>query len=231
MQYPELLVKPNDKMQLEFMPANEGRRYAVAVVGLRHGESVLVTAPSRNHKPMIVTEGQLFNARMLVGKDVIGFQTNLLKLNLTPFPYLHLSYPRELQRLTIRGALRVDTEEMVMVSPLSETATRRFTAIPALLVDLSNSGGRLSSNEPLGEKGSEVRLSFGLTISGERHPLNVQAIIRNQVDNPKPESTMRKYFTGVEFNELRQAQRVLLTAFLNEQVMVGYGGQAVQAAG
>ena len=227
MGHPELLLKPNDQMQLEFTPAtDDGRRYAVTVVGFKFGESLLVTVPERNGKPIIITEGQSFNARMLAGKEIVGFQTCLLKLNLTPFPYMHLVYPQELQRLTVRGAMRVETEETVMVSSVAEAAAGRLSAKPALLVDLSASGGRLGSRESLGSKETKLRLSFGLSISGDRHAFNLDAVIRNVQPNTTVDSAMRKFYTGVEFDNVPRAQRVLLTAFLNEQLLDDYGSRA-----
>ena len=56
---------------------------------------------------MIIREGQPFVARVMIGNRIVGFATTVLRSCAVPYRYLHLSYPDEMEQITVHKAQRV----------------------------------------------------------------------------------------------------------------------------
>ena len=156
---PELRLDVGDVMHLQAVSEEQGLRYAVKVIGYLPGESLLVTAPRTRAGVVLTREGQPFHVRVLVDSRVYGFTTHVLKSNGRPYPYLHLSYPRELQSVVVRKAPRAVADVIVSIRQKSrdEPATAR-------LLDISTTGARLSAPTSIGQMNDEIDIAVRLTI-------------------------------------------------------------------
>jgi c-di-GMP-binding flagellar brake protein YcgR len=207
---PELRLDVGDVMHLQAVSEEQGLRYAVKVIGYLPGESLLVTAPRTRAGVVLTREGQPFHVRVLVDSRVYGFTTHVLKSNGRPYPYLHLSYPRELQSVVVRKAPRAVADVIVSIRQTSrdEPATAR-------LLDISTTGARLSAPTPIGQMNDEIDIAVRLTIGDLEEYLRLPSCIRRvQVDAPegKPDAPLHLY--GVEFQPLPQPVRLALYAYV-----------------
>ncbi len=216
-----LKLQVGDIVQLQHVEPEKEGRYAVTVIGFLPGESLLVTMPRVNGKVRFIREGQSFAVRLLRGSHVHGFMAKVLQTAVKPYPYLHLSFPKEVESIAVRNAERVETrlpaEARNTRMPDTEEYWRTIT-----IRDLSASGARLESGNPLGEAGEMLQLRFQLLVCGVEEDLNVAADIRNVVLRGKGEAEGgQRYSTGIEFHLLNRFQKVLLHDYVLEQRLKG----------
>lgn len=219
-----LPVEIGDNLQLQFFGTNEDARYYVKVIGYLQDKSLLITAPHVNGKLLTVREGQRLAGRLLAGSDVIGFTSSILRLCGRPYPYLHISYPHDMQAITVRKAARVSLTMKGVVRRCDDGNADDSTAaaLPVVVDDLSTSGARLVTNEFIAEKGDLVNITIRVKVAGVEEDLNLVAIIRN-VREEETEDGNTQLLHGVEFQFTDRSQSVLLHAFVYEY-LASHGG-------
>ncbi len=202
-----LKLQIGDVVQLQHISPDRDDRYTVSVIGLLEGESLLVTAPSKKGKVQFFRDGQKFAVRMLRGSQVYGFMTAVLKSSVKPYPYLHLSFPKEIESITVRNAERVVTSiPAAACNTLYSGEKRHWQAV--VIKDLSTSGVRLESVQSLGKKDETIKLSFKMEVCGSEEDMDLIATIRNS--QPRGSGSERVYCTGAEFHDLERFYKVLL---------------------
>ena len=217
-----LKLQVGDIVQLQHVEPEKEGRYAVTVIGFLPGESLLVTMPRVNGKVRFIREGQSFAVRLLRGSHVHGFMAKVLQTAVKPYPYLHLSFPKEVESIAVRNAERVETRLSAEARNTRMPDTEEYWRAIAIR-DLSASGARLESVNPLGEAGEMLQLRFQLLVCGVEEDLNVAADIRNVVLRGKDsdEEGGQRYSTGIEFHLLNRFQKVLLHDYVLEQRLKG----------
>jgi hypothetical protein len=219
-----LPVDVGDNLQLQFLGANDDARYYVKVIGYLQDKSLLITAPHVNGKMLTVREGQRLAGRLLAGSDVIGFTSNVLRICGRPYPYLHLSYPHDMQAITVRKAARVSLtmKGVVRRCEEGEAVDTASQALPVIVDDLSTTGARLVTNEFIAEKGELVNITIRVKVAGVEEDLNLVAIVRN-VREEETEDGKLQLLHGVEFQFTDRSESILLHAFVYEY-LASHGG-------
>lgn len=200
-----------DVLQLQFAPPSDVQdRFATTLIGFMPGQSLMITTPRRQGKPILVREGQTFTVRMLQGSNIFGFIARVLKVSLKPFPYLHLDYPDEVETAVVRNAPRVATEIQATVSrPLEGDTTEQRV----LITDISSTGARLVHSQQLGKVGDLIQVTHPIPVCGGEDILKVMGKIRN-VRKLESKENAGHYIHGVEFRGLTRFQVVLLCAYV-----------------
>lgn len=214
-------LEVGDVVQLQVISPEKDDRYAVTVIGYLPGESVLVTAPTIGGKVQFIREDQRFAVRMLHGSNVYGFVAKVLQVAVKPFPYLHLSFPDEVESITVRDADRVETEIPALVRN-TNLPDKQGSWQPVFIRDLSTTGARLESVIPLGREGEMMRIRFQLEVCDAEEEIDLLADIRSQIfqsssDNAKDQ----RYITGTRFHTLNRYQKILLHDHCLEQRLIG----------
>lgn len=192
-----LALTPGDPLQIQ--PAEgSSERYMVKVVGHLAPLSLLVTAPQVNGKLLFVREGQVFLVRGFIGQDALACRTRVLKTQLSPFPYLHLAYPENVQLMRIRKSVRTQVDVVVAIRGSQGTSAGRIG-------DLSLDGAKIVSAAAFAERGEEVNLSFRISPGGMEIYLNVTALVRTFQREQEG-----VWATGVEFTGLSEQDRLAL---------------------
>jgi c-di-GMP-binding flagellar brake protein YcgR len=190
-------------------------RYAVRLIGALPGASLVITAPMVDGKVQIVREGQRFNIRVLKGERVLGFVSQVLVAALKPYAHLHLEYPSQFEQIVVRNASRVTTDLPVDArntqEPDDEASFRRAT-----IVDLSETGARLASAEPLGRAGERLYLRLALTVGGAEESLALIGEIRSVV---RHQDGGEGVYTGLAFRALNRFQQLLLHAWVTRRLL------------
>jgi len=207
-------------VQLQHEGPGDSQRYVVKVVGYVTNGSLVVRIPSVNGNVQIVREGQRYTVRMLSGENVVAFVAKVLQTSMRPYPHMHLEYPRELEQIVVRNAVRVDTKEACKVR------NTRQEDIPinyrdADIVDLSESGSKVASRIPLGEVGDILQINFRLEILGELEELSVFGELKNLVEKIEQNKKGRGllHVAGVQFNEPSRFQQICIHAWVMERVV------------
>jgi c-di-GMP-binding flagellar brake protein YcgR len=208
-----------DVLQLQFAPPSDIQdRYATKLIGLMSGQSLIITAPRKQGKTIMVREGQAFTVRMLQGSNIFGFVARVLKVSAKPFPYLHLAYPNDVETAVVRNAPRVSTEIHATTSkPLEGDTTEQAV----IIADISTTGARVMHSQQLGEVGTVIQVTHPIPVCGGEDILKVMGMIRN-VREVTQEKGRPVFMHGIEFRGLTRFQELLLCAYVSGGIVKDY---------
>jgi c-di-GMP-binding flagellar brake protein YcgR len=214
-----LRILVGDKLQLQKVGAESGERYSSAVIGFLPGESLLITTPLVNNKPILVKDGQQFAVRMVQGSYIQAFVAKVLHNALAPYPYVHLSFPEDVERIEIRNADRVETDVPVLAKN-SKLADEQGNWKQASIKDISATGSKLESMSKVGEEGDIVVLRFKLHICAQDEEMELKTRIMHleEPDNVGADE-WGIYTYGSKFEEHGRLERVLIQNYVLEQLM------------
>ena len=207
-------LMPEDTLQLQPLLEGQTERYTVRVIGIMKPRSVLVTAPLVDGKLIFIRDGQTFLIRAFSGLNVCAFKAKVLKAQLQPFPYLHLSYPDNVQAMRIRKAMRAPASIIVAVHESEEG--RQVGA--GKMVDISVGGAKLFSSMMLGRKDQTLWLSFKVKLGDMEEYVKTPAIIRSLGEEEDEQGKPMKAF-GIQFGELTQAQRLIIMNLVYQHLL------------
>jgi c-di-GMP-binding flagellar brake protein YcgR len=180
------------------------------------GQSLIITAPRKQGKTIMVREGQAFTVRMLQGSNIFGFVARVLKVSAKPFPYLHLAYPNDVETAVVRNAPRVSTEIHATTSkPLEGDTTEQAV----IIADISTTGARVMHSQKLGEVGTVIQVTHPISVCGGEDILKVMGMIRN-VREVTREKGRPVFMHGIEFRGLTRFQELLLCAYVSGGIIV-----------
>jgi c-di-GMP-binding flagellar brake protein YcgR len=226
MQEDILKMQVGDVVQLQrIVPEKEQEsRYTVTVIGFVPGKSILVTAPVIKGKVQFVLEDQRFAVRTLRGSNVIGFVATVMHTAVKPYPYLHLSFPEEVESIAVRNAERVETNMPALVKNTKNPDETHHWQ-PALIKDLSATGARFESFTHLGENGERLQIRFKLEVCNAEENIDLVAKIRNHtLITSGTDAGGVLYSTGTEFHMVNRFQQVLLHDHILEQRLQAHLG-------
>lgn len=193
-------------------------RFNVRLVGMQEGGSVIVSAP-RGSRQGNVRPGSRFTLRLIAGNWICAFETRLLCVVNEPYAQWHLEYPQHLDVQRLRQRTRVPVALQVAIEPMQTQAGAERVA--ALCTDIHQSGACVESDQPLGEVGQSVYLSARVNVGQGDYQILTPAVIRNRVQ--REASPYAVYAHGVEFNDLDEDTRLILTGFVYQQFLVETG--------
>ena len=153
---------------------------------------------------------------MLQGESVMGFEVQVLQVYNAPYPHLPLTYPKDIESIVVRNALRVSAEVQAVarnISEGSEGAEHRVT-----FVDLSMTGAKLVAERPMGVTGDTLHLSFEVDVAGKPEKLTLLGIIRNLAVRDR-QQIEQGYNHGIQFGTINRYQQVLLHGWVLQRMV------------
>lgn len=201
----EVKLMPGDALQLQQMMDGQHERLTVRVIGVMKPKSVLVTAPVLDGKLIFVREAQPFLVRAFSGLNVCAFKTKVLKAQHTPFPYLHLAYPDNVQVMRIRKAVRAEVQLITAI--YDQEGGKQIAA--GRIMDLSVGGARIVSSTPFSEKDKAIFLAFKVKLDEIEEYVQTPATIRT-ITQEEDEAGRMTTVVGVQFESLQQNHRLLI---------------------
>lgn len=207
-------LMPGDALQLQSLVEGQTERLTVHVIGVMKPKSVLVTAPSVDGKLIFVRDGQTYLVRAFSGLNVCAFKCKVLKSQLQPFPYLHLSYPDSVQAMRIRKTMRAPAS--IIVAAHQSEEGRQIGA--GKLVDISVGGAKMLSPMQLAHKGDSLWLSFKVRLGDMEEYVKTPVLIRSEGEEDDEQGKRMKSF-GVQFGELEQSQRLIIMNLVYQHLL------------
>lgn len=198
-------LMPGDTLQLQPLLEGQTERFSVSVIGVMKPKSLLVTAPMVDGKLIFVRDGQTYLVRAFSGLNVCAFKARILKSQLQPFPYLHLSYPDSVQAMRIRKAMRAPANIIVAVH---DTEDGRQSGA-GKIIDLSVGGARMYSPMKVGVKDQTLWLSFKVMLGDMEEYVKTPAVIRAVGEEDDEQGKHMNVF-GLQFGDLTQSQRLII---------------------
>ena len=200
----QIRLDPGETIQLQEQEG-AGERHNVRFIGFVRGRSVLVSHPVQGDKLIYVHEGQCYLVRAFSGVSVCSFNTRVQKVCLTPYPYLHLTYPHSVRAVRLRKAPRVPVDIVIAIH--EEEGGRLMGS--GRIVDLSLGGTRIHAPNHFGERDVRVFISFKAKLDGVEQIVTAPAFVRSQREETDDKGRPVKV-TGVEFGELTPTQRLVI---------------------
>lgn len=200
-----LSLVPGDTLQLQPLLEGQVERWSVRVIGHLKPRSLLVTAPSVDGRLIFVKDGQTYLIRAFSGLNVCAFRARVLKSQLQPYPYLHLSWPDSVQSLRIRKSMRAPAG---IIAAVHEERDGRLIGAGEI-VDISIGGAKLVSAARLGYRDDTLWLSFKVRLGDMEEYVKTSAHIRATGEETDEQGqTVQTH--GVQFGELGQPQRLII---------------------
>ncbi|PRC91505.1 flagellar brake protein [Solimicrobium silvestre] len=184
-------------------------RFVVKLIGYIKGKSVLVTAPVIDGKYILIRDNQTFVVRAFQGKKAFAFTVTALKSVYTPHPYLHLSYPKQVNSSVIRHDARAAVKIIASVSFLNPVRTAAAT-----LLDLSMGGTSGIIKQAIAEKKETGTITFKINVVGNEGLLSLDFIVRSIA--PTEEGDGYRY--GFEFLNVPAQHKLILSAFVHQTI-------------
>lgn len=201
-----------DVLQMQGV-ADGALRHAVKLLGYAKGRSVMVTPPMVDGAYAIVKQGSAFVVRFFSGKNAYAFPAHVLKMSNTPFPYLHLSYPKEVRGMRVRRAQRAGVRLIASVSDMYEALHS------GVLMDISKGGALLAVRSVIGDVGDRIGLKFRVQFDDIDQFVHVWATIRSVRNNPDPDNGALAIHHGLEFAEVQGSDKLVLAAYTNQKLI------------
>ncbi len=186
------------------------------VIGYLPEHSVLITMPENGEVSSVISVDTECILRYLHRTSVAAFRSSVTAVATRPYPHLHLRYPAQIDRVTVRRAERVRSSIPARVRPAGDAPAG--DAIPATLVDISTEGASIVAEQPLGSRGARLLLHFVLTFSGMTRDMEVGAVFRNEGRGPSTGARATAGGAGVEFVDLGQDEKIFLSGFVYEEM-------------
>lgn len=195
----------------------EGKRHQATFIGLVPGRSVLVTTPMLGeNRPLLIRKEQTVVCRFFSHKVACAFRSQVRHICTTPMHYLHLGWPSQVEVGAVRNSERVIANVQVSIVNQSDTSWERsFGAI----VDLSTTGARIESVEPVGAVGEQILISGKVVVGHVTRLISIEAIIRAELDKFELPNSTASY--GIEFKFVSDIDFLALQAFVKGQIARG----------
>lgn len=214
----KLHLNIGDVLQFHFLNDELKRRYSAKLIGYVHSKTLLVTTPIIDGKVILAREGQSVVARMLSGNNIYCFTTKIACACTRPYAYLHLNYPRDMEKIVVRNAVRANTEIPVAVFKMDPSDEQETKPYRGTIKDISTSGAMLCSEHNFGKAGDQITIRIRFSIANITEELNLTSVIRNVRRNADAEGQV-KYCLGIEFQLLDQHETILIHGFVYEQIL------------
>ncbi len=212
----ELNLAVGDTLQFQYYPCKpaDEERFYVRVIGFLDGQSIITTTPSAQGSSLKVAENERFAIRLLTGNSVQAFVASIIKKAVTPYNYIHLSYPTELESKIVRQAQRATTKIIATVQNEEEGKSDIKTK-SALISDLSTAGAMIESAEEIGEVGDTITTLARIKVADMEDYVNLSGIIRRIIPKNDDED---KFKYGIQFQTLEDRDKLALHGFVYEQI-------------
>jgi c-di-GMP-binding flagellar brake protein YcgR len=220
-------LEVGDSLQLQFVNETSGNRHYVKVLGCYPGRSIIVGTPQVGGRIMLVRQDQTVIVRLMIGNDVVGFNSTVLRSCARPYPYLHLAFPKELQSSSVRKALRVSLDNVVSIRRLrhDDQPDREHSAFAGRTRDISTTGALLSSNGRLGSVGDRLSMAMQVSVAGFSEEIRLHATIRNTTVLTATDEAAGTLY-GIEFDAPERREAILLHGHVNQTILQHMGKMA-----
>lgn len=212
----QLRPLPGERLRVESRAPRS--RFVSELIGYKVDSSVLISAPRAGALAASVNVGSAVTVRLLAGNRICAFSSRLLRVQAQPFAYWHLEYPRDVEVRLIRSCTRVPVRLKIALDTQDEgPAAQSGLPCAALCTDISLQGACVETLNPIGEPGDRLFVTLRLQLAGIDQVLLIPAQIKNQ------QVLASGFRSGLEFLELEEDSRVMLTGFVYQQMLLETG--------
>lgn len=210
----EARLQIGDLVNLQILTDGADERYSAKLIGLSHGHSVLVTTPMIDGKYQLMRVGHTYILRVFSGRSAFAFTTHILKSLHTPYPYLHLAYPKEVRSLVVRKGDRAKVKVICAITGYDEVQLQEAGTI----INISIDGAMIGVKKVFGHKGQRVSIKFKVIVNGVEAFLGLNAVIKSVNTNQFKENDLPCQL-GLQFVDVSTEDSIPLLAFVYNKLM------------
>lgn len=199
-------------LNMQLLIGEPKRRHDVQVIGYLKDESVLVTMPRESGALAKIFPHDEYIVRYFKGKNIIAFKTKILHVATIPYYHLHLEFPKELEKIEIRQAERIN----ISITAQTQSMGKKYWSV---VRDLSAGGAQVIINDEVGKANEHIELFFDLKIGNIEREIHLVALIRNVRKNKNELTEKVEYCYGVEFMDPSEQDVVFVQGFVYEQLL------------
>ena len=203
-----------DLVNLQIMSDVSDERYSVKLIGFFHGHSVLVTTPMIDGNYLFMRLGDTFILRVFSRRSAFAFTTNIIKSLHTPYPYLHLAYPREVRSLVVRKGDRAKVKVICSIADYNNDQLQEA----GIIINISIDGAMIGVKKMFGHKGQRLSIKFKVFVNGAEAFLGLEAVIKSVSTNQFKEADFPCQL-GLQFVNVSTEDSIPLLAFVYHKLM------------
>ncbi len=212
-----LSLNVGTRVQLRGLDDPGATEHFSSLIGYVKDEFLLVKLPVLRGSPFIFYDGIQILVRAFTGTTIHTFRSTVTRTLLSPFYYMHLSYPAEVSSAMLRTALRVKVRIAARIE--YTPPGKAVVTLPALFVNLSTSGASFECDTVV-PVGQNLRCVFQVGIDGVEHDINVEAIVRSVNFRPGAGNPPGDIFScGLQFKELSTADETTIRLLSYERLL------------
>ena len=218
--FDDMRLQIGERVQIELLPAHDHQRHFTILIGYLKGESLLVKTPIAGGLPLPVPDGAMVEVRAFSGSTVFTFQCEVVRVCVSPFAYLHLSFPA-----LIRGAVIRKGERVRVTIPARVAAAKQGPQAdwrPAIIVNIGTGGALIESRHELGVPNEVIRATFSFHIEPDNYEasVSVQAVIQKVTQAAEPGAAGRGViYYGVQFRDMQPGQTIVLQNLVDQRLI------------
>ena len=209
----QIKLNIGDTLQLQFQSESEHSRCTVTLIGYLAAQGVIVSTPMIDGSVMMIREGQIFVVRLFSGKTAYAFTAVTNRVSHMPFPHLHLSYPKEVRGLVVRGSARARAN---IDCHASIQGGNGFACVAR---DISSGGALIAVKVQIGEVGDKFSLKIPVKVSEAEHLLNLNCVIRSVNTSPSSDDGAPTILHGLSFENLTSQDTLVISALLYQNLV------------
>ncbi|HQT31134.1 MAG TPA: flagellar brake protein [Thiobacillus sp.] len=202
-----------DSIQLQFQSDVEPSRSFVTLIGYLESQSVIVTTPIINGSMMLVREGQDFVVRLFSGKSAYAFTTSAKRVTNTPYPHLHLAYPKEVRGMVVRGSSRG------RIHIICHATAEGGRGLACVARDISIGGALIAVSEKIGAVGTLLTLKLRVKVGAAEHVLALNCKIRSVNASRPAEDEKPTVLHGLSFEDVTSQDTLVISALLYQNLI------------
>ena len=127
-----------ERLELDFIGQVGHKPYFSRLIGYLYDQGLIVQTPLINGLPVTLRNDEPVLVRVFSGTQAFAFTSTVVRICVSPFFYLHLSFPPVVQGAEIRKTLRVKVN---LAARLTQGSNVKLSLpIEAVVADLSIAG-------------------------------------------------------------------------------------------
>src|SRR5574340_320240 len=130
---------------------------------------------------------------MFSGKSAYAFTALTRKVTHSPFPHLHLSYPKEVRGIVVRSSKRAEA------NIICSATVDGGMAVACVARDISLGGALLAAREQIGNTGEKLTLKLRVIVNEIEHLLTLPCQFRSINVTTLPGDTAPSVQHGISF--------------------------------
>jgi len=185
------------------------------LIGFLYGQSLIVTLPKKKDHIVQVDRGDKLTVRFNRADTIYAFNCNIMEINQTPYPHLHLTYPENIQARLLRRGNRIEVDKHALQLKIKNINLDSVVTI----TNISENGAKLISAKNLGKPEEKLTIELDLPQYPEKVELNCKIChTHSYLDK---ESNEKNYCHGIEFFDLNTMAHSFINSFVHEHIETG----------